>query len=81
MRRRDTVYLSIKELQQFEKLKLNALWLDKVRDLFLIVLYWFEIFWFYTNTTRKYKRWQYNALSELKNKWACCNSTKQLERY
>jgi hypothetical protein len=31
----DTVYLSIKELQQFEKLKLNATpRLDKVRDLF-----------------------------------------------
>jgi hypothetical protein len=30
----DTVYLSIKELQQFEKLKLMQPRLDKVRDLF-----------------------------------------------
>lgn len=36
----DTVYLSIKELQQFEKLKLSATpRLDKVRDLFLIGCY------------------------------------------
>lgn len=36
----DTVYLSIKELQQFEKLKLTATpRLDKVRDLFLIGCY------------------------------------------
>ncbi|MFM9987373.1 tyrosine-type recombinase/integrase [Flavobacterium sp.] len=36
----DTVYLSIKELEQFEKLKLNKnLGLDKVRDLFLIGCY------------------------------------------
>jgi integrase len=36
----DTVYLSIKELEQFEKLKLSATpRLDKVRDLFLIGCY------------------------------------------
>ncbi len=36
----DTVYLSIKELQQFEKLDLKAIpRLDKVRDLFLIGCY------------------------------------------
>lgn len=36
----DTVYLSVKELQQFEKLKLSATpRLDKVRDLFLIGCY------------------------------------------
>jgi hypothetical protein len=52
----DTVYLNIKELEQFEKLQLDATLDYKVRDLFLIVLYWFKISDFTTNTTRKYKQ-------------------------